>query len=122
MSVETVLAVLVADAGVTAIVGSGASAKISPLIKAQTIQPPAVTLQRTSLVPQNHLRGNGDLDDVRVQVDSWATSYAGVRALASACRAALEAADYLMIGEFDNYDPQVDPGLYRITQDFQVWD
>jgi hypothetical protein len=122
VSLETVLADLVADAGVTAIVGSGSNAKISPLLKAQGISPPAVTLQRTSLVPQNHLRGNGNLDDCSVQLDAWATTYAGARALANACRSALEAAGHVMKGEFDNYDPQVDPGLFRITQDYQVWD
>jgi hypothetical protein len=122
VSVETTRAVLVAAAGVTAIVGTGANARISPLIKAQGITPPAVTLQRVAMTPQNHLRGNGSLDYCRVQSDSWAVTYAAVRALADACRAAMEAAGHPLLSEIDNYDPEVDPGLYRITQDYQVWD
>lgn len=121
MSVEVVLAALKASAGVTAIVGSGASARISPLMKAQGITPPAVTLQRIAVAPVNHLRGHGGVDAVRVQVDSYADSYSGVRALATACRTALQTAGHLMVSEIDNYEPGVEPALYRITQDFQVW-
>jgi hypothetical protein len=121
VSVEVVLAVLKSDATVTGIVGSGANAKISPLIKSQGIDPPAVTLQRVSVVPQNNLRGNGGLDQVRVQLDAWATTYGGTRALASACRSALEAAGHPMESEIDNYDPETDPGMYRITQDYLIW-
>jgi hypothetical protein len=118
MSIEAVRAVLVADATVLSLVGQ----RISPFLAAQGIDRPYVTLQRTALTPQNHLRGNGNLDYVRVQVDSWAETYESVRNVANACRAAWEAAGNSVLGEFDNYDPQVDPGLYRITQDFQVWD
>lgn len=121
MSVEACLAILVADASVTAIVGTGSNARISPLIKSQGISPPAVTLQRVSVDPQNHIRGHGSLDSVSVQVDSWAVTYAGVRALATACRNAIQASGVLMTSEFDNYDPETDPGLYRITQEFQFW-
>jgi hypothetical protein len=119
--IEVVLAVLKAAPAVTAIVGEGVDARISPLIRAQTVAPPAVTLQRISLAPVNGLRGHAGLDDVRVQVDVWADSYAGARTLANACRAALQAAGHQMQSEFDNYEPDVSPELYRITQDFQVW-
>jgi hypothetical protein len=121
MSVEVALAAMKAWPALTTIVGSGTNAKISPLIKSQGISPPAITLQRVAVTPQNHLRGNGGLDDSRVQADYWATTYDGVRALAAAGRAAMEAAGHPMQSEFDNYDPETDPGLYRITQDFQVW-
>ena len=121
MSIEVVVAVLKADASVTAIVGSGSNARISPLIKEQSITTPAVTLQRVSTDPVNDLRGFSDLDDSRTQVDAWAESYAGARALANACRTALQNAGHLMLGEFDNYNPDTDPGLYRITQDYRIW-
>jgi hypothetical protein len=121
VSVEVALAVLKADSTVTGIVGSGSNAKISPLIKSQGITPPAVTLQRISLTPQNHLRGNGGLDQVRIQLDAWCTTYDRARSLANACRNALETAGHVMESEIDNYDPETDPGLYRITQDFLIW-
>lgn len=123
MSIEVVLAALKADASVTAIVGGGTSARISPLIKAQNITMPAVTLQRTSTTPTNSIdpSPHTGLDQTRVQIDCWADSYAGARALASACRTALQNAGHPCVGEFDNYDPETDPGLYRLTLDFSVW-
>jgi hypothetical protein len=121
MSVEACRAILLADSAVTAIVGTGTSARVSPLTKTQGITMPAVTLQRVTVTPQNHLRGHGGLDQVNVQVDSWAETYAGARALATACRNAIQAAGVLMTSEFDNFDPETDPGLYRITQEFQFW-
>jgi hypothetical protein len=123
MSIETVLAVLKADASVTAIVGTGTSARISPLIKSQNITLPAVTLQRTSTTPTNSLGSipHTGLDQTRVQVDCWADSYAGARALSATCRAALQTAGHPCVGEFDAYDPETDPGVYRLTLDFSVW-
>lgn len=121
MSVEVTLAVLKAASAVTAIVGSGANCRISPLIKAQGVTPPAITLQRVTTTPQNHLRGHAGLDANRIQADHYAETYAQARALAAASRSAMQAAGHLCISEVDNYDPEVDPGLYRITQDFEVW-
>lgn len=121
MSIEVALAVLKADAAVTAIVGAGTAAKISPLIKSQNLVAPAVTLQRINVDPQNHLRGFANLDDSRVQLDAWAETYAGVRALATACRNAMQTAGHLTLNEFDGQEPETDPGLYRITQEFRVW-
>lgn len=121
MSAEVAVAVLRAAAGVTAIVGSGDDCKVSPLIKAQGISPPAVTVQRVATTPQNHLRGFGSLDQNRVQVDVWTAHRDEALDLASACRTAMQNAGHLCLGEFDNYDPETDPGLYRITQDFEIW-
>lgn len=121
MSVPVVVGILTAATGVTAIVGSGSDCRVSSLTKVQGITIPAVTVQRVSTDPVNHLRGHAGLDDSRVQVDSWATTDTEVRALAAACRAAIQTAGHLMLGEFDNYDPETDPGLYRITQDYRIW-
>ena len=121
MSVAVAVAVLRAASGVTAIVGSGDDAKISPLKKARDILPPAVTVQRVITDPVNDLQGHSGLDSNRVQVDSWATTYAGAIALSDACRDAMQAAGHLCVGEFDNSDEETDPSQYRITQDYQVW-
>lgn len=117
MAIETVRDVLVAAGAVTALVGQ----RVSPLIKEQNITLPAVTLQRISLTPINALDEHAGLDQNAVQVDSWATTYAEARSIADACRAALQSSDILMSSEFDNYDSEVNPEQYRITQQFQVW-
>jgi hypothetical protein len=115
MVIEEVRDILVADAGVTALVG----ARISPVLRAQNETLPCITLTVVSVVPANHLNGAPSLDANRVQVDSYATTYDGVRSLAAAVRAALEAADLVMEGEFDGFEPDVDE--YRVTQDFYYW-
>lgn len=115
--IETLRAVLVAAAPVAAICDE----RIVPLSKAQGELLPSVTLQRTTTNPVNHLRGHGNLDDCRVQLDAWDETHDGAKALADACRAALQAAGYFMTAEFDNYEPNTDPGLYRVTQEWSVW-
>jgi hypothetical protein len=117
MPVATIRAALVAAPAVTAI----CSDRIVPLNKAQGELLPAVTLQRTQTDPFNHLRGHGGLDNVRVQLDAWDETYDGAKALADACKDALNAAGHLMNAEFDNYEPEpLDPGLYRVTQEWSV--
>ena len=121
MAVKIVHDVLVASGAVTAIVGASPNERISPLIKAQNITLPAVTLSRVALTPQNHLRGYGNLESDRVQADSWADTYLQALTLAAACRTAMVAAGHVFNSEFDNHEPEVDEGIYRITQDYTVW-
>ena len=117
MAVETVRNILIAASGVTTLVGQ----RISPLVRAQDEAVPCVTLSRSGLQPLNVIHGAPSLNVNRVQVSSWASTYDGARAVASACRAALEAAGIVMESESDSegYAPDVDE--YRITQEFIVW-
>ncbi|CAB4153276.1 Tail completion protein, partial [uncultured Caudovirales phage] len=85
----------------------------------QNIVTPAVTLQRIANVPQNHLRGFGNLDANRVQVDCFADTYLQARALSAACRTAINAAGHTCELELDEYDEQV--LVYRVILDFNVW-
>lgn len=118
MAVKLAGDVLRADAATTALVPAS---RITPIIRPQSITTPAITLQRISKTPQNHLRGWGTLDANLVQVDVWADSYLVARNIADTARAALQAATYIMDSELDDYDEDVDPPLYRITQTWQVW-
>jgi hypothetical protein len=118
MAIAIVRGVLIASSAVTAICAD----RISPLMKAQGALLPNVTLQRTELEPQNGLRGYAGLDSNTVQLDAWSETYQQARDLADACRTALQAAGFVMLSEFDNYEPSTDPGLYRVTQTFSVWD
>jgi hypothetical protein len=96
MTAQVVLDVLIADSGVTAIVED----RVSPLIRAQDESLPCVTLSTVDVVPANCMADVPTLDTNRVQVDSWDTTYEGVLTLATACRAALEAAGHTMEGQF----------------------
>ena len=115
MAVKIVRDVLVASAGVTALVGQ----RVSPMLKAQDIALPAIVLQRISVTPQNHLQGFGNLDGNRVQLDSWATTYIVARQVADAARTALQAAGYVLGLESDDYDSATQ--TYRVIQDWSIW-
>ena len=121
MAVKTVQDVLVAASAVTAIVGTGADARVEQILKPQNIALPAVTLSRIFTAPVNNLETDGDLDANRVQVDSWATTYTEALALSVACRNALQTAGHQLDSEFDNYDPSIDDGTFRVTQEYSVW-
>ncbi len=118
MPIATVRAVLVASGAVTTLVPA---LRIEPLRRTQTFAAPAITLQRVSTVPFNHLRGNGQLDANLVQLDVLSTDYTNARLIADTCRTALEAAGYPLQSEIDGYESETDPELYRITQTWSVF-
>lgn len=117
-AIAQALGILSAAAPVVALVGT----RISPLIRAQGLTLPAITLQRITLIPSNTFAGNGGLDDTRLQVDCWDATYDGARALAIAVRAAFDAAQVRMIIEQESTS-RLDPptGMYWITQEYQLW-
>jgi hypothetical protein len=117
-AIAQALGILSAAAPVVAIVGT----RISPLIRAQDLVLPAVTMQRITTTPSNIFAGNGGLDDTRLQVDCWDATYAGARAIAIAVRAAFDAVPVLMTLELDGFELEPAPsGVYRITQEYQLW-
>lgn len=116
MSVETVRAILVAESDVTDLVGQ----RVSPVIGDQDDVLPYVALTRIALTPQNHLAGVPTLDAALVQLDIFAATYAEARAVATACRDALEAAGLKMENEQDDYE--FAPDEYRVIQEFYVWE
>lgn len=82
---------LEASAGVTAIVGSGANARIFPLLVDQgTDNYPAITYQVISENREPELTQQNGLHQVRVQINCWARTYAGARALKEAVRNAID--------------------------------
>lgn len=122
MNVEQqVRTVLTTDAGVLAVIGATPPLRVYPQLLPQDCTMPAVRFQRVSTVPQNGLDGHHSLDQVRVQVDSWASDYDDAKTLAAAVRAAMALAPLyaLCVMELDDYDP--DQSLHRVVQDFSIW-
>lgn len=117
MAIQTLAAILEASAAVQAL----CAGRISPVIRQQSTELPAVVLERTAVNPVNNLDGHAGLDQNQVQIESRAHTYKKARMLADACRTAIQAAGYVMDSEFDNYEPSVDPGEYCITQVYSVW-
>jgi hypothetical protein len=117
MSLKLVADLLAASGAVTAIAGT----RIGPLKRTQDTLLPAITLIRSDVNPITGLSGSHNLDEERIQVDIWAETYAEADALARACRTAMQAATHVYQGEFDGYEPDTSPGVYRITQEYSVW-
>lgn len=113
--IEVVKGVLAGASAVTTLV----SDRISPLPIAQGETLPAITMRVISTVPTTHLRGDGNLDSVRVQVDSYAASATAAAALSDAVRAALGAADRVLQNEFDDFDPVTE--TFVVSQDYLLW-
>lgn len=117
-AVQQALAILTADATVTALVAG----RIFPLTRPQEMAVPSITLRRVVLTPTNHLGGDGGLDNVRLQVDSLDVTYAGARAVADAVRAAMKTAGILMTNEIDGEPELLPVGIAdQIIQEFEVW-
>ena len=120
-----VRAILAADGTVSGLVSS----RIYPMKLPQGPTMPAITYSRVSGPRVETITGPSGLAHPRVQVDSWASTYAGVKALATAVRKALDGyrgtiasvrvGGIIMDGELDLYEPGVEE--YRVTQDYVVW-
>jgi hypothetical protein len=113
--IEVIRAALVAAAPVTTIVGD----RISEAPRAQGEVLPAVVLTVVSRVAIQHLQGDANLDEVRVQVDSFATTKTGAAALAAAVRAALIAPDRILQNEIGDFDQETETPV--VSQDFTIW-
>lgn len=113
--IEVVQAALAAAAPVTALV----SDRISPNPRKQGEPLPAVVLSVVSTVPNVHLRGDGNLDEVRVQVDCYGATSTAAAQLADAVRAALFTAERSMVSEITDYDPETETDV--VHQDYLLW-
>lgn len=120
---------LLAASGVTSL----AVNRIFPLSRLQGSAYPAVTVQRASGAPLYADDGDVGLQNVRMQVDCWGTTYASAKLLGRAVTAALSGFDGTQSGvEFqfvtlENEQDIREPGanaaeyLFRVSLDFQVW-
>jgi uncharacterized protein DUF3168 len=84
---EAIIAKLLADGGVSGIVG----ARVFPGSRPQGSALPALVLNRISGGPEYADDGEVGLEQARIQIDCWAATYAGAKLLARAAAAALSA-------------------------------
>lgn len=93
--------------------------RISPHVMPQDASLPGVVLQITGTIPEYGLSGSANLDQVVVQVESYATTYSAAKALAANVRTALDANGMILSSEYRDYDANLE--LYFVTQDWFVW-
>lgn len=83
---------------------------------------PAIVYSRVASNPQNRLQGGASIDQVRIQVDIYATTYKQTKDLATQVRTAMESADFkaTLQSDEDFYEPDVK--YYRVSMDFYTWE
>lgn len=98
-----------------------ASGKVYPLVAPEKVVAPFIVYTRIASTPQNQLNGSATLDQVRIQVDTYANTYSAVKALGVQVRSAIEgsSAKATLQTEQDFYEPELK--LYRLTQDYYCW-
>lgn len=114
---------------------SGLSSLVSTRVyngfaKAATAKPYVVFLCQMPVDFDADLDSSSDMVTARVQVDAWAETADGARAVGLQVRAALRdfagvssgvtIADIEAAGGFSDRDDDVTPALYRTTQDFLI--
>lgn len=139
MTVEQgIIGRLAGDASITAIVGSGSSARIKQWFPTQKNKRPFISITRVSSEYAYHFGGATSDLNARIQIDIWADTWAAVTALANLVRARLVnfrgtvtvGSDTVVFNHCwltgDNTDAlPVRPGseerVKRISHDYNVW-
>lgn len=117
MLLTTIRTVLVGAAPVTSICGD----RVEILTKPQDIALPNVCLSIPSMTPINGLEGWNGLDGSLVQLSCYADTYTEARALAAACRAAMQD-EYDLQDEFDNFEEGAElKGVPSVIQQWSAW-
>lgn len=110
----TIYYLLKNEATVTAIVGSGANARIFPTRAPQTYAAPYITYLEIGTVPTNQKDAVSGFDKVDFDVDLWGSDYTVLETLAAAVRLAL---DYkTLTNQGDNVD------MIRFVREFNGYD
>jgi len=100
------------------------SARIYPLLLPQGIAAafPAVCYSRVSSERVYSLTGYSTLEEARIQIDSWATTYEIVKDLAGDVKTAMDAATAFhsrLESDQDFYNDESE--TYRVSQDYIIW-
>jgi len=83
---------------------------------------PAVTYQRVSGDRVYSLSGYSTLENARLQIDCWATSFETVKDLGDKMRQVVDSATAFasnLISDQDLYENEVK--VYRVSMDFSIW-
>jgi len=83
---------------------------------------PAVTYQRISADRVYSLSGYSTLENAKMQIDCWATSFETVKDLGNKMRQVVDGATAFasnLISDQDLYEDEVQ--VYRVSMDFSLW-
>ena len=120
MPVETkIYALLIANATINRKVNT----RVFPIVIPQDSELPAITYQRISAQKITSLSGYSNLENSHILINSWATKYETVKALAEDIHSVMDNSTgfkTVLSNELDAFDPEA--GLWAVSQDFSCWD
>ena len=98
-----------------------AGGRVFPNLAPNDVQAPYLVYLRVASVPENTLADGIPIDNTRVQIDCFDTTYAGALALAESVKAALRASNitFVLLMEQDQFE--FDALLHRVILDFSIW-
>lgn len=132
---EALIAHLLAFGGLTDIVGQ----RITPALRPQGSALPALVVTKISDLPDYTMQGPSGLASSRIQIDAWASTYAGAKTAARQVEERLSGMDAsigdggspekftilrggFMQNESDSFERgQGGVDLYRVSQDYIIW-
>lgn len=100
---------------------TAAGSRVYPLLRAEGSALPAIVYSRVGNAPVNSLNGSSGLDAVRIQVDTYATTYAQAKQVGDQVRVLMQAAPFKALLQTDLDAYEQDTKLFRFTQDFACW-
>jgi len=111
---------MIQQAVVAALAGV-AGGRVFPNIAPNNVQKPYVVYARVSSAPENTLADGAPVDNTRLQVDCYDTTYGAAVGLAESVKSALAASamTHLLLQEQDQFEP--DALLHRVILEFSVW-
>ena len=122
---DGIYAFLIADAGVSAIVGT----RVYPILMPQNPTFELITYQKISGVRGKQLSGTTGYARPVIQIDCWAESFLTAQTLADAVRSAVDGYSGLMgsdvvdraqiMNEMDLYENETQ--IFRVSQDYEIW-
>jgi hypothetical protein len=97
------------------------TATIYAIVTPQGTPLPYVTYQRVANNVENVLSGLPPIENVRMQVDVWAATYAGAQALKQSIIAAMQTwtVQNVLISDYDMYEQDVQ--VFRVLLEFSIW-
>lgn len=114
---DRIYAAIKANASLVALLSSDDKLRVYPCVLAQADLLPSIVYQRVSTIPHNTLCGDTLTSRPRIQIDIYGQTYASARAVAVLVRTALR---YICTFQNQIDLSEIERGIFRITQDFQL--
>ena len=98
-----------------------AGGRVFPNVAPNNVSKPYVVYSRVSIAPENTLADGASVENTRLQVDCFDTTYSAAVALAETVKAAMKssAITHVLLLEQDQFEPEA--LLHRVILDFSVW-